>query len=210
MWALVGRPAVSAKALEFEIVAVLMDVVRQATPSQLVTSAGFSRGGHAVALGALGLGVVESSVLPDPSRELLACGAVDTIVSALDAMEEVGADDANGTVVSCHLLYTLKVLDGEALDQVYDKLRAASSALRYAKTHKMAHYEAVGMTSGVLATIVAANIYGKDEDNTFGFTEEDIDGFLTLDIELMRCATWGGMLAISPTQCRGMLNFCIS
>ena len=60
------------------------------------------------------------------------------------------------------MFYTLKVLDGEALDQVYDKLRAASSALRYAKTHKMAHYEAVGMTSGVLATIVAANIYGKD------------------------------------------------
>jgi len=40
--------------------------------------------------------------------------------------------------------------------------------------------------------------------------EKDIDGFMALDVELMRCGSWGGILALVKNQCRGMLNLCIS
>ena len=40
--------------------------------------------------------------------------------------------------------------------------------------------------------------------------EKDIDGFMALDVELMRCESWGGAFALIKNQCRGMLNLCIS
>ena len=40
--------------------------------------------------------------------------------------------------------------------------------------------------------------------------EKDIDGFVALDVELMRCESWGGAFAVTKHQCRGMLNLCIS
>jgi hypothetical protein len=40
--------------------------------------------------------------------------------------------------------------------------------------------------------------------------EKDIDGFMALDVELMRCGSWGGILALDKKQCRGLLNLCIS
>ena len=43
-----------------------------------------------------------------------------------------------------------------------------------------------------------------------GRTEDDIDGYITLDAEIMACATWGGMVALAPNAGRGMLNLCIS
>ena len=53
-----------------------------------------------------------------------------------------------------------------------NKVRAVPSALRYVKDSKLQHGAEVGMTAGVWGTIVAANLYGKDEENTFGFTRE--------------------------------------
>ena len=40
--------------------------------------------------------------------------------------------------------------------------------------------------------------------------EKDIDGFVALDVEMMRCESFGGIFAVTKHQCRGMLNLCIS
>ena len=40
--------------------------------------------------------------------------------------------------------------------------------------------------------------------------EKDIDGFMALDVELMRCNAFGSIFALIKNQCRGMLNLCIS
>ena len=97
---------------------------------------------------------------------------------------------------------------------------------------------AVWTRSDTLMT--AANLWGKDEDNHFGFarecrrvqlsasqlprpapshpvarlrlwlTEGDIDGFIALDTELMRCEAFGSVLALAANRCRGLLSLCIS
>jgi hypothetical protein len=41
-------------------------------------------------------------------------------------------------------------------------------------------------------------------------TEKDIDGFIALDVEMMRCEVFGGAFVMVKNQCRGMLNLCIS
>lgn len=41
-------------------------------------------------------------------------------------------------------------------------------------------------------------------------TEKHIDGFINLDVEMLRCKTWGGAFALCKNYCRGMLSLCIS
>lgn len=50
----------------------------------------------------------------------------------------------------------------------------------------------------------------QDEENTFGITQEEINGFVALDTELMACNTWGNIISIGPNQARGLLMLCIS
>eukprot|EP01046_Picozoa_sp_COSAG06_P003331 COSAG06_NODE_129_length_22602_cov_7.116318_9_plen_284_part_00 len=121
--------------------------------------------------------------------------------------------------------------------------RILRSAIRYVTEHHLAHAAEFGMSSEIFGTIIAAAIYGKDEQNTFGFNrewlltpcsqrlhclhlptvrvhtrmavacgraEKDIDGFIDQDRELLRCETFGGIWQLAPTQCRGLLSFCIS
>ena len=40
--------------------------------------------------------------------------------------------------------------------------------------------------------------------------EEDIDGFILLDTELMRCDRFGSFFPIASNRCRGLLSLCIS
>ena len=41
-------------------------------------------------------------------------------------------------------------------------------------------------------------------------TEGDIDGFIALNTELMRCESWGSIMVLTNNRCRGMLSLCIS
>ena len=41
-------------------------------------------------------------------------------------------------------------------------------------------------------------------------TEGDVDGFITLNTELMRCDVWGAAFTMASNQCRGLLSLCIS
>ena len=112
----------------------------------------------------------------DITAELLSCGYIDVVVSALAAMEQVGADDVNGMVGTCGPLWALKAMAGEALDQIEHKIRAiptVNSALYFCKEHPdICNSTGLGQNYGTIATIVAATLYGKDEDNAFGFARK--------------------------------------
>ena len=154
----VGRPAVAAKLLDLDAVAVLMGILRQASPTELVSTAGFSRRPHGGALTAI-KDLVETAQAggADLTPQLLSGGLIDTLMSALSAVEEVGADHVFGCVVVSSL-WTLALLDGEALRQIEDKLRAIPSALRYLKDSNITHLADFGITTGTYATIVAGEL----------------------------------------------------
>jgi hypothetical protein len=152
----IARPAVATKLLELDAIAVLMAVLRQASPTELVATAGFSRRPHGFAVLTLRQ-LIETAQTAgaDLTTLLLTSGFIDTLISALCAVEKVGADGVNGCMVAWGILAVLTVLDGEALPQIEDKLRAIPSALRYAKDSKLAHMADFGVTAGTYATIVA-------------------------------------------------------
>ena len=116
---ILGRPAVAAKLLELDATAVLMAVLRQASPTELVITAGYSRRPHGMVLFAV-RDLVETAQAggADLSAQLLTSGFIDTVMMALSAVEKVGADHVNGNVVVWGPLGLLTLLDGEALPQI--------------------------------------------------------------------------------------------
>jgi hypothetical protein len=193
LWAMmcgsIGRPAVAAKLLEHDAIAVLMDILRQASPSELVAAAGYSRRAYGGALPAM-RDLVESSQGGgvDLTAQLLSCGFIDVVVAALSAVEKVGEDNVNQGLVVYGLLGFLSVLDGEALPQIEEKLRAIPSALRCVKDSKMTLLADFGLTASIFATIVAANLWGKDEDNPFGFARKSSCREVVLKPTPRRCS----------------------
>ena len=79
-------------------------------------------------------------------------------------------ENVNGHVVVWDILKFLTVLDGEALEQIEEKLRAVLPALRYIAENQCANMVDFGVTSQVFTAILAANLYGRDEMNPFGFS----------------------------------------
>jgi hypothetical protein len=156
--AVVGRPAVVAKLLDHDAFAVLMGILHQASPTELVATAGHLRrphGGVLIVMKHLVETAQSGSI--DLSAQLLASGFIDTLMSALSAVQEVGADSVNGVVIVWSALGLLALLDGKALPQIEDKLRGINTvrALRYAKGSNISGFVDFGMTAGTFATIVA-------------------------------------------------------
>jgi hypothetical protein len=166
-----GRPAVATKLLEQGAIDVLMRFVREASPTELVATAGFSRHSHGWALACL-KEIVEAGQAAgrDLTGALLSCGCIDALVSAIAAAEQLGVENVNGHVVVWDILKFLTVLDGEALEQIEEKLRAVLPALRYIAENQCANMVDFGVTSQVFTAILAANLYGRDEMNPFGFS----------------------------------------
>jgi hypothetical protein len=207
----VGRPAVAVKLIEEGAIPVLVNMMCQVTPRQLIEAEGFGLRPNGYALVAL-KDLVESAQAGgiDLTAQLLSCGLIDLLVSALGAVEEVGEENVHGTVITWGMLMLLMVMDGRSLSAIEDQIRGIPSALRYVKESKITNCSDLGMSCSVFGTIVAANLWGKDEDNSFGFVQRDVAGFLQLDIEQTRCATWGSFMAYRRNQCRGLLSLCIS
>ena len=157
----IGRPVVASKLLELGALDVLMDVLRQVPPSELIATAGFLRHPHGIAFCVV-KELVEAcqTTGTDLTAQLLSCGFIDILVSALGATEEVGADNVHGVVV-IWMLWCLRNLDGEALGQIEDKLRAIPSVLHYLVEHRVDHFFDFGLTTSIFTTILAANLYAS-------------------------------------------------
>jgi hypothetical protein len=129
---IVNRPAVAVKALEHDAVEILMRILREATPTELIATAGHAQRPHGLAISVMkDLVETAQAVDVDMTAQLLSCGYIDVLISALNAATELGAEHVNAEVVTYGGLWLLKVLDGKMLHQIEDKLRASPAMLRY-------------------------------------------------------------------------------
>jgi hypothetical protein len=90
----------------------------------------------------------------DITTQLTTCGFIDIYISALCAVEEVGADNVNGVLIVLGLLGLLPKLAGESLDQIEDRVRAIPSVLRYLKESSIRHLPAFGYSASTTCTLV--------------------------------------------------------
>ena len=155
----VGRPAVAAKLLEQGGLPVLVNLLLQVPPAQLVATAGHSRHPHGYAIWAVKeLAEATQASGGDLSTELLSCGYIDLLVRALCAVQEVGADGVHGQVVVQGMLHCFVTLDGAALPEIEAKLRAPgpAQALRYVKDSKIVHIPEFGYSSGTMGAFLVS------------------------------------------------------
>jgi hypothetical protein len=61
-----------------------------------------------------------------------------------------------------------------------------------------------------MASICAANLFGKDEENSFGITKNEINTFIAFYTELIEPTSWGEIIDIGHNHGRALLQLCIS
>ena len=206
-----GRPVVALMALEEGAIELLVKVLRSATSSGLFAARGFARGGHE-ALQAI-KEIVGSAQIGgiDVTQQLLDSGFIDLLTSALRETEQLDACKMNACMVSWSALWLLLMLDGSAVSQIDAKLRPLASTLRFLADSQIDFLVESGLTSGVFGTLIAANLFGKDEEeNSFGLTQRDISHIIPWMGEVINPTTWGFAVPFHSRTCRPLLNLCTS
>lgn len=207
-----GRPAVAAKMVEHGAVELYTSLLRQVTPVEQAATAGFSRGGYGEVYHAM-RDLLEPAQIAglDLTSKLLECGFIDELVGMLSAVKDIGYEKANGDVI-VFAVWSLKLLHGEALEPIENKLRAANSALRYLCDSPVVTCVDFGMTCSNFTKFVAANLFGRDEENehAFQFSQSDVDTLVDVETEWLQAKSWGKIWQLSSNQCRGLLSLCVS
>lgn len=213
--ALAGRPAVAKRMLELQVIELAVEHLNRSGPQQWVSMTAYCQDGFTgwafcfikdLIMATLPVGV-------DITPLLVSSGFADVLVSGLKAIEQVGVANVNAGVSTIGILQTIDAINvGKCLPQIEEMMRGAKSALQFCvgEGEKIAFVPDFGMTVGVFATLVAASLYGTDEEGTFQFKQKDIDGLITIAAEIIRPATYGSIWSVDTKQLRGLLNVCIS
>jgi hypothetical protein len=197
LWAFAQRPVVVKQVLERGAIDMLTVALQAASPSEVFATSGYARkpyGGVVCCMKDLiEFGQKDGT---DLSTQLLSSGFIDVLASALGAVEALGAENTNGFCAVYGLLL-LQELRGEAFPQIAAKMLKVVSSLRYLVEHPVEHVKDFGYSSGICMIMAAgeslrallvvafcsrpirfacvvvcrtACLFGKDEDNPFGFT----------------------------------------
>eukprot|EP01043_Picozoa_sp_COSAG02_P051086 COSAG02_NODE_5334_length_4430_cov_2.102517_1_plen_616_part_00 len=213
-----GRPAVSRRLLDLGLLEHTVATLRQAPPMSWLTNEAACQAGFEGFLMHCVQELIDGCATDglDLSQRLLSSGYVDCLVTALQTIEAAGRETSPETWHIVVLVFGLMralaggVDVGECAGAVIGKLRQSGSALRFLIDADFVLGRECGWTTGVFGSIVVANLFGRDEESEFGFRQADVDGMLKHYDELLRPKVYGSVWALSMTQCRGLLNVCVS
>eukprot|EP01043_Picozoa_sp_COSAG02_P026527 COSAG02_NODE_1532_length_12086_cov_6.489447_7_plen_474_part_00 len=215
--ALAGRLAVAQRMLDLQVVELAVEHLNRFAPEQWVSSSAFCQDGWTgtalIAIKDVIMATAPQGV--DVTPLLVSSGYADALVSALKAIEYVGVAKVNASVTAVFVLQTcdaITINDGRCLPQIQEMIRSAKSALRFCAEEgaHLAFWADAGLTTGVFATLVAASLYGKDEEGAFELKQKDIDDLVAITTEIIRPATFGTVWPLNPKQLRAVTNVCIS
>ena len=116
----------------------------------------------------------------DMIQPLLDHGAVDNIISTLTAYQMLGRPEEASVLAVYYggLKFLEKMMGSPQAARVVSKLlrSAGVDAFRYLIDHPLILYEALGWSTGITATSIAAVVWGRDDDGgSLTFKQEDID-----------------------------------
>ena len=104
---------------------------------------------------------------------LLSSGYLEACVKAMETFEAEGGPSADTNVMSFFfgVLWNLAALDFSRSPEALAMLRGAAGPLRYAMEHDMPQLATLGLTCRTFACILAANLFGKDEEDEGGLLQ---------------------------------------
>jgi hypothetical protein len=215
MQSALGRPAVGQRLYELEALDLALEALQQSGPLQWISASAVMEPGHCGMVFSFIKDVVEGMMVTgtDITPILVSSGYIDMLVSALRAFEQLGVQECCDTIFVYGVLQAMAQLnEGSCLPQIEDKFRKAEKALRFCIDcgNDIKIVAAFGWTAGVYGTIVAANLFGKEEDSDFQFAQHDIDAYIQFSTEIFRPTSFGFVWQLNAKQFHGFLNICIS
>jgi len=205
VWLNFSRPPVAQLQIEIGCVELAIAVRRTMEPADWVS---VSRCPSGRALGAIfTLGCVFIN-RPDPGTP----GLLEVCLDALVAYEQAGANEDTGPIqvyfialaLYCSRAFTVSDANAAAI-------RAAAPSIRFLLDHPQNFVTEVGMVSGMITGMNAAEVFGRDEDGTaMQLSQDDIDALVRVFQSHMTGGFFGGMMAMEPFWSETLLHLSVS
>lgn len=209
----IGRPDVAAIAIECRAIELGVSQLQTARKIERVTSMRFAP------IWTFLRDVVQSAQSrgDDFTHQLLDDGCVDLCISALKTAETV-EPAAICTMGFINVICLLELLEGEALEAIYDQLRPAAQALRAAIDSNVtfarfdATMEATGdWSSASYGCLLAAKLFGHDEGGgDFNFLQVDLQHVCSMLLEIIKPKVYGMAWEMLASLGAGVAALCRS
>ena len=215
LWCLIwlscaNRPGIALQILE-EALPVVMSVISSSSPSQWLNVSKADKFMYNAVFSVVkdSADAYDGDVVP----MLLSSGYLAACVQMLRTFEAEAGPQKDHNVMSIFFgaLWNLASLDFSQSPDALAMLRGAAAPLRYAMDHEMPQLGQLGMTNRLFACLVAANLFGRDEDGDgpLKLTQEDVGHTLVYFSELNKPTIgWGAIFPLPPGTV--MRNLCIS
>jgi hypothetical protein len=93
---------------------------------------------------------------------------------------------------------------------VVNALRTEGDSFRFVLDHPLTQLASMGLDSATHATMICANLFGRDEENSFSFSQKELDTVLVCCQERLCPTSWGHIWPCNARSNRVMLSLCIS
>ena len=200
-----SRPAAAQHMIELGCIGLAVAELRTMPSSDWVSIGKCPSGRVAAAL--VLCGSLFSNQLPDPGTP----GLLEVLLEVLAAYElsEV-SDDTSGFVVflAAWALHAGRFSASEANEF---QIRAAAPAIRFLLDHPHTVAAELGWTTGMMAGFLAADVFGRDEDDdTIQLAQADLDALVRTMIVTLTGEIMGGSFPIPAFYSESLNNLCVS
>eukprot|EP01048_Picozoa_sp_COSAG05_P017397 COSAG05_NODE_2363_length_3174_cov_2.055935_3_plen_681_part_00 len=162
--------------------------------------------------------VFENSEEPGRSEMLqhaLDTGVIEMVICNIRTYEVLGRSATKlgsvmGNWYACWWFLTAVDMQAKAAEPVVTMLREVASAVRFALDHPLVQMAQLGFTTSCQGTMVAAEVFGRDEDRLFTFTQHDVDSVLLVSREQVRPQAWGAVWPLRQNQSQALLSLTVS
>eukprot|EP01052_Picozoa_sp_SAG31_P042453 SAG31_NODE_6743_length_1903_cov_1.521064_3_plen_291_part_01 len=150
----------------------------------------------------------------DVVRPLLDAGTIDLVLATLTAYQVLRPSEISVTAICWGTLFLLETLVFRSkpvdAERIAEKLRTeARGSFRHLLDNPLCFFGDFGFESGVIATRIAASIWGRDEQHSgaFVFKQDDINKILRLATNDGAGFAWYPMDDVIP---QAVLSLCVS
>ena len=145
---------------------------------------------------------VGTEVVDAAKAEFVSCGLFDEMISAVAAVENRGVErlrnDTDVPVLLCVFKYLRFFCDEP---RCVEKIRGVAGGIALCMEHSLGWMPAFGLSTGQTAALVAANTFGRDEeDSELPFTQKNVDDLLKQFREILLPTAWGRIASPTPER----------
>eukprot|EP01045_Picozoa_sp_COSAG04_P015950 COSAG04_NODE_1298_length_7325_cov_2.902989_5_plen_593_part_00 len=144
---------------------------------------------------------------PDPGTP----GLLEVGLEALEAYRLAGvSEDTNifCVMMVCVILYSGRL--SAFSEENAAAIRAAAPSIRFVMDHPQDLMAEIGMSTGMIAGVLAAEVFGRDEGDTMQLSQTDVDDIIKIMNSHVAGELMGGAFPLTTFWCEALRDICVS